>query len=217
MRRFLEVTDNTQDDCAAVASRNRAAALANPRAAYGSASPEGDEPLFRPLRKLDVAEPADGCVLVVLASSDRARSLSARPVALLGTGWSSGTPTLESREWDRADSVQRAGAMAFAAAGSSGADVDVAEVDDTFTYKELQHLEALGISHEGAAVNPSGGALGQGNLFEANGLARVLSCVEQLRGDAGARQVEGTRVALAQSWRGVPTTSAAVAIFGEGT
>jgi acetyl-CoA C-acetyltransferase len=233
MSRFLEVTDTTEEDCAEVARRNREAALANPRAAYGSASAGGEEPLSWPLRKLDVAEPADGCVVIVLTSSDRARSLSGRSVALLGTGWSSGTPTLESRDWDRADSVERAGAMAFAAAGNSGADVDVAEVDDTYTYKELQHLEALGFALSGGSgalladgafasgnghpvVNPSGGSLGQGNLFEANGLARVLECVQQLRGDAGERQVDGARVALAQSWRGVPTTSAAVAIFGDG-
>jgi acetyl-CoA C-acetyltransferase len=237
MNRFLAVTDNTEEHCATVARRNREAALANPRAAYGSAISGGDEPLFRPLRKLDVAEPADGCVVVVLATSDRARSLSGRPVALLGTGWSSGTPTLESRDWERADAVERAGAMAFAAASPSAEDVDVAEVDDTYSYKELQHLEALGFAMRGSAgalvsdhlfersslglrqqgpvVNPSGGSLGQGNLFEANGLARVLECVQQLRGDAGERQVEGARVALAQSWRGVPTTSAAVAIFGE--
>ncbi|MDP9296586.1 MAG: acetyl-CoA acetyltransferase [Actinomycetota bacterium] len=238
MSRFLEVTDNTEEQCAEVARRNREAALANPRAAYGSASADEEEPLYWPLRTLDVAEPADGCVVIVLANEERAKSLSGRPVSLLGTGWSSGTPTLESRDWDRADSVERAGTMAIAAAGSSGADVDVAEVDDTYTYKELQHLEALGFAGRGTAgsflangvfertssgvrkqgpvVNPSGGSLGQGNLFEANGLARVLECVQQLRGDAGQRQVEGARVALAQSWRGVPTTSAAVAIFGEG-
>jgi acetyl-CoA C-acetyltransferase len=233
MSRFLKMTDNTEEHCAEVARRNRGAALRNPRAAYGSASTDGEEALYRPLRRLDVAEPADGCVVIVLASSDRARSLSDRPVSLLGTGWSSGTPTLESRDWERADSVERAAAMAFAAAGRAGTDIDVAEVDDTYSYKELQHLEALGFAPVGASgtllvdgafegggghpvVNPSGGALGQGNLFEANGLARVLSCVEQLRGDAGERQVEGARLALAQSWRGVPTTSAAVALFGEG-
>jgi acetyl-CoA C-acetyltransferase len=91
------------------------------------------------------------------------------------------------------------------------------------------HLEALGLARAGDAgpmleegyfardgeipVNVSGGSLGQGYLFEANGLARTMECVLQLRGEAGERQVEGADVALAQSWRGVPTTSAAVALF----
>ena len=133
---------------------------------------------------------------------------------MLGVGWSSGSPTLESRDWARADSVERAATMAFEQAGVTRADVDLAEVDDTYAYKELQHLEALGLSGRELPVNVSGGSLGQGNLFEANGLARALECVEQLRGVAGERQVEDARVALAQSWRGVPTTSAAVALFG---
>jgi acetyl-CoA C-acetyltransferase len=55
-------------------------------------------------------------------------------------------------------------------------------------------------------VNVSGGALGEGHLREANGLARALAVIEQLRaGDA--------EVGVAQSWRGVPSTSAAVAVM----
>jgi acetyl-CoA C-acetyltransferase len=62
-------------------------------------------------------------------------------------------------------------------------------------------------------VNASGGSLGQGNLFEANGLVRVLECVEQLRGEAGERQVDEAYVAVAQSARAMPSTSAAVAVL----
>ena len=57
-----------------------------------------------------------------------------------------------------------------------------------------------------ARVNRSGGALGEGHLHEANGLARTSGAVEQLR--AGA-----ARTAVVQSWRGVPSTSAAVAVL----
>jgi len=88
---------------------------------------------------------------------------------------------------------------------------------------------ALGLGEEGAVAallddgdldpdgdyptNVSGGSLGQGNLFEANGLVKALECVEQLRGEAGERQVDDTYVAVAQSARAVPSTSAAVAVF----
>jgi acetyl-CoA C-acetyltransferase len=231
MNRFLATTGNTVEHCAAVSARNRTSAARNPLAVYGEPF-DDDAPVFDPLRRLDVAEPADGCVVVVLASEERAASLARRPVSLLGTGWSSGSPTLESRDWERADSVERAARTAYGASGISPGDVDVAEIDDTYTYKELQHLEALGLAPAGGSgalvaggafdrgagdgrpvVNESGGALGQGNLFEANGLARVLECVLQLRGDAGQRQVDGARVALAQSSRAVPSTSAAVAIL----
>ena len=214
MNRFLEVSGATEEACADVARGNREAARSNPRAAYPATGEDDDTPLYWPLRKLDVAEPADGCVVVVLASEERAREFSGRPVEVIGCGWSSSSPTLESRDWAWADAVERAGSMAFAGSDRAPSDVDVAEVDDTYSYKQLQHLEALGLSRDVSAVNPSGGALGQGNLFEANGLARVLSCVEQLRGEAGDRQVEGARIALAQSARAIPSTSAAVTLFG---
>ena len=117
----------------------------------------------------------------------------------------------------------------MAGIGHPTRDVDLAEVDDTYSYRELMHVEALRLARPGDAgpmleegyfdrdgelpVNVSGGSLGQGYLFEANGLARTLECVLQLRGEAGERQVEDAGVAVAQSWRGVPTTSAAVAVF----
>ena len=70
-----------------------------------------------------------------------------------------------------------------------------------------QHLDALGLDGlDPDRVNVSGGALGEGHLHEANGLARALACTERLRaGDA--------RVAVAQSWRGLPSTSAAAAVL----
>jgi acetyl-CoA C-acetyltransferase len=108
-------------------------------------------------------------------------------------------------------------------------EIDLVEVDDTFAYRELLHLEALGLSEaselaqlveEGELepggdlpVNVSGGSLGQGNLFEANGLVRLLECVEQLRDEAGERQVDEAYVAIAQSARSAPSTSAAVVVL----
>jgi acetyl-CoA C-acetyltransferase len=188
------------------------------------------DPLWWPLRRLDVADRADGGVVLVLADADRAADLTDAPVWVLGVGWSSGSPTLESRAWTETDYVRRAADRAYDMARlGSPRDLDLAEVDDTYSYRELMHLEALRLARAGEAgpmledgyfgrsgelpVNVSGGALGQGYLFEANGLARTLECVLQLRREAGERQVDDAGVAVAQSWRGVPTTSAAVAVF----
>ncbi|TMK68052.1 MAG: acetyl-CoA acetyltransferase [Actinobacteria bacterium] len=241
MNAFLERTGLTEEHCAMVAAKNRTNALDNPRAAYpADVRPEDVEdsaPVYWPLRELEVAGRADGCVVVVLAAEERAGDLTEAPVWLLGAGWSSGSPTLESRTWGEADFVARAAERAYAMAGieDPGEEIDLAEVDDVYAFKELQHLEALGLGTAGGLaemlaqgeleadgdlpVNVSGGSLGQGNLFEANGLARLLECAEQLRGEAGERQVDEAYVALVQSWRGVPTTSAAVVVLGneEGT
>lgn len=235
MNAFLERTGLTEEHCAMIAAKNRRNALDNPRAAYPADLAAEDvndsTPVFWPLRELEIAGRADGCVVVVLAAEDRVPDLSEGPVWVLGVGWSSGSPTLESRVWGEADSVRAAAERAYSMAGidDPAEQIDLAEVDDIYAFKELMHLEALGLADldelaglveddelepEGELpVNVSGGAIGQGNLFEANGLARVLECVEQLRGEAGERQIEDAAVAVAQSWRGVPTTSAAVAVL----
>jgi acetyl-CoA C-acetyltransferase len=205
MRRYLHVSGRTVEDCAEVARRNREHARASVRASY--ADVVDPSPLFEPLTREQAARPADGCVVMVLATEALAGDAA---VWVGGVGWNSDSPTIESRNWDRAAPVERAATQAYAQADVTAADVDLAEVDDTFAYKQLQHLDALGIAAlDPDSVNRSGGALGEGHLHEATGLARALACVERLRaGDA--------RVAVAQSWRGVPSTTSAVAVLMAG-
>lgn len=235
MHRYLEASGATEEQCASVVAKNRRFALDNPRAAYATEITADDvaasDPLWWPLRALDVSRSADGCVVMVVTSEERARDLTDVPVWVLGTGWSTGAASLESRNWDEADYVRQAADRAYAMAGIGHPSdvVDLAEVDDTYSYRELMHLEALRLARQGEAgmmleegtfgrdgelpVNVSGGTLGQGNLHEANGLVRALECVLQLRGEAGERQVDGAQVAVAQSWRGIPTATAAVAVL----
>ena len=123
--------------------------------------------------------------------------------------------------------------MAYRQAGISepATEIDLFEVDDTYAYKELQHLVALGLYAEAKAagravesgemsaagktpVNISGGSLGMGHTLEASGLYRLAEIAFQLRGEAGPRQLDKAQVGLAQSWRGVPTTSGAIVILG---
>lgn len=202
MRRWLHVTGRSEAECAEVAARNREHALESQRASY--ADSRDATPLFDPLTREQAAESIDGCVVIVLAAEERARDGA---VHVDGVGWNQDAPSVESREWDRAAAAHRAAAAAYERADVRPSDVDLAEVDDTFAYKQLQHLEALGLEDlDTARVNRSGGALGEGHLREGNGLARALAAIERVRdGDAG--------VAVAQSWRGVPSTSAAVAVF----
>jgi acetyl-CoA C-acetyltransferase len=180
---------------------------------------------------LQIAPHADGAIVMVLADGETARSLTDLPIWIRGLGWINDTHTLESRPWGQAVYAEETAQMAYRTAGirSPRMEIDFAEIDDSFAYKELQHLEALGLCDEGQAgawtasgsteltgefpVNPSGGVLGCGNLLDANGLARALEVVLQLRGECGQRQLEDVETGLAFSWRGVPTTAGAAVIL----
>ncbi|HEY75359.1 MAG TPA: acetyl-CoA acetyltransferase [Thermoflexia bacterium] len=235
MRRYLAETGTPLEACAQVVVKNRANALRNPLAGYGADLTIDDvlasEPIAEPLTRLACADHADGAVVMVLASGETARALTDRPIWVRGIGWANDTFWLESRPWGQARYAYLAGQMAYSTAGikSPRTEIDFAEIDDTFAYKELQHLEALGLCKPGEAgawtleggtelegefpVNPSGGSLGEGHLLDCTGLARVLEVVLQLRGEAGPRQIEDAEVGLAFAWRGVPTTSGAAVIL----
>src|SRR2546428_7590644 len=151
-----------------------------------------------------------------------------------GIGWPSDSRSLETRDWVAPAYARLAAEMAYRLAkvrAPAGA-FDLAEVDDKFSYKELQHLEALRLARKGQAgrmarrgdlgaggklpTNVSGGSLGCGNVPDPSGLHPVAEAVLQLRGDAGRGQVEGARRAVVQSWRGLPAATGGVAVLGVG-
>jgi acetyl-CoA acetyltransferase len=94
-------------------------------------------------------------------------------------------------------------------AGVGPGDVDVAEIYDCFTYSVLMQLEGFGFCAEGEGgdfvtdghiaadgslpINTHGGLLSEAYI---HGLNHVVEAVEQLRGEAGPRQVEGAEIAL---------------------
>lgn len=236
MNRYLHDTGTTREQCAYVAVKNRRNAIDNPSAPYGADLTLDDilggPQLASPLGTRETAALADGAIVMVLANQDAAESLSENPIWILGVGWGNDSPGLENRDWARMNFIEDSARMAYRLAGIQDAAlaVDFAEVGDLYAYKELQTLEALGIFRPGEAgpateagitqpegsfpVNVSGGCLGMGNLLDANGLARALEVVLQLRGTAGPRQLDEVSIGLAQSWRGVPTASGAVVILG---
>ncbi len=235
MNRYLWETGTTREQCAQVVVKNRRNALANPAAAHGAELDVTDvllSPMVSyPLSQLDISSPADGAIVVVLAARDKVETLTDMPIWVRGVGWCNDSYSLENRDWVGAVYAERAGAMAYRMAGirSPWQDLDFAEVDDTFSYKELQHMEALRLCRPGEAgplveegatdldgefpVNPSGGSLGVGHLLDASGLARLLEVVLQLRGEAGQRQLPDVESGLAFGWRGIPTTSGAAVVL----
>ena len=232
MNRYLYESRNEREACAAVVVKNRGNALLNPRASYGERMSASkvlrSKTIAHPLKKQEVSQPTDGCVVLVLSSKASRRPRA--PVWIEGIGWSSGTPWIQDADFAQAHYARLSVEMACRMAGVDEPKVDLYELDDTFSYKELQHMEAVGLCARGEAgkmiqqgrtardadlpVNPSGGSLGVGHLVEATGLHKVLEACLQLRGEAGRMQLNGAKKALAQSWRGLPTSSGAAVILG---
>ena len=110
------------------------------------------------------------------------------------------------------DMSREAARNVFEDSGVDVKDIDVVELHDCFAQNELITYEALGLCEEGEAkkfirdgdntyggkfvTNPSGGLLSKGHPLGATGLAQCFELTQQLRGNAGERQVEGARTAL---------------------
>src|SRR5439155_1476550 len=90
---YLRATRTSPKALAAVVAKNRGNGLRNPLAAYGAAVDVDQairsEERFAPLRALDISNPADGCVVLVLAAERAAKKLHANPVWIRGIGWAS--------------------------------------------------------------------------------------------------------------------------------
>ena len=230
-RAYMHGSGTEEDAFAEVVASSHRKALKNPNAAYGIAANAEDvmksEMVASPLRDAEVSKAADGAIVVVMASEEFVKSRNVNPIWVKGISYATNSPNYDTREWTNAKYAQLTADRAYKMAGISNPakDIDVFEVDNTYSYKEFQHLEALGVYGNGEAgnallsgdylnINPSGGVLGMGNSHDVNGLQRVAEIVDQLRGHAGKRQVSGASTGLAFSWRGVPTTAGALAILG---
>lgn len=179
-----------------------------------------------PLRLLDICATSDGGAAVVLCSADYARRLEgARPVRVRAVSTVTPTfpnAVIEMPNFATDSGVAAApapltfrdsiGAAAYEEAGIGPEDVSLAEVYDLSTALELDWCENLGLCAEGEAeslvragetsiggripVNPSGGLACFGEAVPAQALAQVCEAVWQIRGEAGARQVDGASVAI---------------------
>lgn len=206
---------------AKVAVKSRQHAANNPYAVFRDpvsveqvlASPR----LTGPLTRLQACPPTCGAAAVIVVSEDFARRHGLDPqVEILAQAMATDTPeTFESGRM--ADLVgggitRRAATAVYEAAGVDPLDIPVVELHDCFTVNEVLTYEALGLCPAGGAeafieagdntyggqvvVNPSGGLLSKGHPLGATGLAQCTELVWQLRGQAGARQVDSAQLAL---------------------
>jgi acetyl-CoA acetyltransferase len=169
-RAMLDAGDTTLEEMAAIAHRNRTAALDNPHAQVAGSPPVEEllsaEVLSDPLRRHDCPPISDGACAVVLAAGDRARQWSDRPAWIRGIDHRIDSHNLGARDLCRAPSI----ALAAERAGATGG-FDVAELHAPFTHQEVIARRELGLGDD-VAVNLSGGPLAA-NPVMAAGLLRL--------------------------------------------
>jgi acetyl-CoA acetyltransferase len=168
-----------------------------------------------PFRMLDICLESDGACAVLITSADRARDLRHKPVYIMGGAYgggpNQGDDLFDAIRWpDHSHNCFKYLADdLWKSAGIGPSDVDVAQIYDCFTYSVLMALEGLGFCKEGEGgpfvqggrirrdgelpLNTAGGLLSEAYI---HGFNHVIEAVEQLRGDAGPRQIEGAEICL---------------------
>ena len=137
-----------------------------------------------------MARPVDGAVVIVLANAQVARRVTTAPVWVKGIGAAMDSSVFAMRD-AQFDVCRQAAQRAYARAGLSAAQMDLAETSATSAAAELMTLEALGLAEPGkaidlfrqgrdAGINASGGAL-PANPIMATGLVRLSEAAQALR------------------------------------
>jgi acetyl-CoA acetyltransferase len=181
-----------------------------------------------PLTVRDCCLVTDGAAAVVMVRADRAKDGPRPPAYLLGSAAAVSHRSIGNMPELTVTAAVDSGARAYAQAGVSARDIDVAILYDAFTINTILFLEDLGFCAKGEggafvengaiapggrlAVNTNGGGLScvHPGMY---GLFTMVEAVEQVRGTAGARQVKDTQLAIAHGNGGV-LSSQATAIFG---
>jgi len=177
-------------------------------------------PVASPLRVGDCCANADGSSCVIVASEEKAKSLSKKPIWILGVGAATTSVNLAGRDLFTGLTVaEQAAQQAYAMAGVGPQDIDVAEVHDCFTIAEMMAYENLGFARPGEGkelirnketyqegripVNIDGGLLSKGHPIGATGGSQIRTIVLQLRDEAGDIQVKDPEIGLIHNIGGV--------------
>lgn len=222
---------------AAVAAKNHNHSVNNPRAQY-RVGMTVDEVLDArmiswPLTLPMCAPISDGAAAAILCSKEAlSRFPNAKPIKVCASVLASGS-TRDAN--DGAHHLCKLAAdKAYNIAGVGPGEMSVAEVHDASAFAEVIQSENLGFCKIGDGgplaergetslggripINPSGGLESKGHPIGATGLGQIFELVTQLRGDAGPRQVEGARFAIAENgggFHGYEEAAATITILGQ--
>ncbi len=218
-RRHMIKYGTTSEQLGTVATTFRENAMRNPRAMMRKPLSMDDymdaRMIVDPFRMYDLCLETDGACAVLVTSAERAKDFRKKPVyitsAAYGGGPSQGQNGEDLLRWpDHSHNaypyIQKG---LWEGAGLAKDDIDFAQIYDCFTYSVLMALEGLGFCAEGEGgpfvqdgnirvdgslpLNTAGGLLSEGYI---HGLNNVIEAVQQLRGEAGERQLENANVGL---------------------
>lgn len=226
MQRYIHEYGVARGDFAIFPLTSHQNAVHNPYAMYRKALTrefyDKAEMTAAPLNILDCSPTCDGAASVVLAPAQVARDLGRPVVRVSGSGVATDTIALH----DRADplwlaAAARSAALAYQQAGKDPAEIDFFELYDDFSIMAVLALEACGFAARGQGVRfaheagigldgrlpicTMGGLKGRGNPDGATGVYQIVDVVNQLRGTAGANQLD-CRVGMAQAIGGSGAT-----------
>lgn len=169
-----------------------------------------------PLKLYDCSLITDGAAAVIIASEEKAKAISKKPVWIVGSGLATDTLRLGDRKsLTSILAAREAAKIAYKMAGVGPADIDVATVHDCFTIAEIIAYEDLGFCEKGEGgklieaketyvagripVNVDGGLKSKGHPIGATGVSMAIEITKQLRGEAGERQVKNAEIGLAHN------------------
>jgi len=237
-RAHMEKYGTTRRQLSLVSVKNHNNALKNPYAQFKlKMTPEAVESsvmVADPLHIMDCSPISDGAASVIIAPLDivKERFKDHRIVKVLGLGHATGSIALHTRpDITNLDAVEKAGERAYKYAEVAPSDIQFAEVHDCFTIAEICELEALGFCAKGEGgkmtergdtmpdgklpVNVSGGLKAKGHPVGATGVAQIIEVTEQIRGDAGDRQLKDVNIGMAQNLGGSGGSSIVTILKGE--
>ncbi|MEK6875998.1 MAG: hypothetical protein AABX63_01185 [Nanoarchaeota archaeon] len=216
-----------ENDLALVALKNHENAFDNPKARFYQKKVTMDmirkSPVVAsPLRLFDCSISVDGAAAAII-SQDKT------DIEIVGSSlYASRLPTFESKDMTTWEATTLAAKDAYEEASLTPKDIDFAELHDAFTPIELMSYEDLGFAKKGHGkdmirkgatklngklpVNTSGGLKAKGHPISATGVSQIYEITQQMRKQAGKRQIGKTRVGLAHNVGGAGST-ATVHIF----
>lgn len=225
-RRHMHDFGTTEVQIAKVALKNHRHSEFNPYAMYRKVFTLEEilaSPLVcDPIRLLEICAPNEGAAAVVLKRGDATSGKNGRAVRIASSvhvlseysaDWRAPMTSLSASVTNPVPPTSRASQLAYMEAGLGPEDIDCFEVQDTDAFCELEAYEHLGLCNAGEGgrvidegitclggrmpVNVSGGLISKGEPVGASHLGQVVELVTQLRGEAGARQIDRARVGLA--------------------